>query len=331
MPPGKTKLVQDVILEQINMSIETEKTMPLKAVYAYYFPEVRAVIDKIAANYPHETFLQSVEPGLDDYHRPVIESYLRHFENQLPDLKKFPYQYVTGGANEGIFHILAQIAASANKKPLYVLEGEYEGYAGYGANLGLEFKTVKEPSDFLKAEPGIIFVSNPSARDGNIIPDQEIIAACNAGHKVVYDSTYVGLTNPYRFNLDHENIIVVLTSLSKPFGLYYHRIGFTFTRNEMKTLEVNKWFKNILSLRIAKDVLDTIGETQLVDKYRPWQTEAIMRMEQEIDIHADKSQVVLLANAKNGTIPNTLEKYSRKHNYRFCLTPYYLTKERGHV
>ncbi len=313
------------------MSQEFEKIMPLKAVYAYYFPEVREVIDKIAAEYPHETFLKSVEPGLDDYHRPVIESYLKHFENQVPDLKRFPFQYVTGGASEGIFHILSKIAAEQTKKPLYVLEGEYEGYAGYGMNLGLDFRTIKEPSDFLKTEPGIIFISNPSARDGNIIENEEIIAACNAGHKVIYDATYVGLTSPYHFDLNHENVIAVITSLSKPFGLYYYRIGFTFTRFEMKTLEVNKWFKNILSLRIAKDVLDNIGETQLVDKYRTFQDDAIRKMEEELEISVNPSQAVLLGSTKKGTLPPDFDKYSRQHNYRFCLTPYFLKKERGHV
>lgn len=313
------------------MQKESETVMPLKAVYSYYFPEVRRVIDHIAANYPHETFLQSIEPGLDDYHKPVIESYIKHFRAQLPDLKNFPYQYVNGGASEGIFHILAQIAATNNKKPLYVLEGEYEGYSGYGANLGLHFEIVKETGDFKNVEPGIIFISNPSARDGNIIPNEEINAACEAGHKIIYDATYVGLTNLYKFDLKNENIIAVLTSLSKPFGLYYHRIGFTFTRNEMRTLEVNKWFKNILSLKIAKDVLDGIGETQLVNKYRSFQTEAIQKMKDELEISAIPSQVVLLASARNGTVSSEFEKYSRKHNYRFCLTPYFLIKERGNV
>lgn len=305
-----------------------ETLMPLKAVYAYYFPEVRAVIDKIAANYPHETFLQSIEPGLDDYHHPVIESYIHHFENQLPDLKRFPYQYVAGGASESIFHILAGIASSKEDKPLYVLEGEYEGYTGYGNNLGLNFVTVKEPRDFIKTRPGIIFISNPSARDGNIIDNKDILDACEAGHKIIYDATYVGLTDPYRFNLEHKNIIAVITSLSKPFGLYYYRVGFAFTRFECKTLEVNKWFKNILSLKIAKDTLDTIGETELVDKYRKCQNEALLQMEKELEIHAKPSHAVLLGHAENETVPKDYENYSRRHNYRFCLTPYFLKKEK---
>lgn len=310
---------------------QKEKPAPLKAVYCYYFPEVRAIINQIVAEYPHETFLQSINPGLDDYHHPVIESYLHHFENQLPALKTFPYQYVTGGASEGIFHLLAQIAAFPKNKPLYVLNGEYEGYVGYGANLGLRFDTVNETSDFLKIKPGIIFISNPSARDGNIISNEEILAACKAGHQIIYDATYVGLTDPYRFELNHENIIAVIVSLSKPLGLYYHRIGFTFSRFEMKTLEVNKWFKNILSLRIAKDVLDNIGESELVNRYRTYQEEALLQMEKELGVRADPSQVILLGHAKNGTIPAGWENYHRRHNYRFCLTPYFLKKERGFV
>lgn len=308
--------------------MKSEKLLPLKAVYSYYFPEVRKIIDQIAANYPHETFLQSINPGLDDYHRPVIESYLHHFENQLPDLKTFPCQYVTGGASEGIFHLLAQLAAFPKNKPLYVLDGEYEGYAVYGVNLGLHFNAVKETSDFLKVEPGIIFISNPSARDGNIINNEEILAACEAGHQIIYDVTYVGLTDPYRFELNHKNIIAVLVSLSKPFGLYYHRIGFTFSRFEMKTLEVNKWFKNILSLRIAKDVLDRTGESELVNRYRSYQKEALLQMEKELGIHADPSQVILLGHIQNGTVPTGWENYHRRHNYRFCLTPYFLAKEK---
>lgn len=309
----------------------SERTVPLKAVYAYYFPEVRAVIDKIAANYPHETFLKSVEPGLDDFHIPVIESYLKHFENQLPDLKNFRYRYVLGGASEGIFHFLAKIATSADKKNLYILEGEYEGYSGYGANLGLHFETVKEIEDLKNFEPGIIFISNPSARDGNIIDNKDILAACEVGHKVIYDATYVGLTDPYRFEVGHENIIAVLTSLSKPFGLYYYRVGFAFSTIEMKTLEANKWFKNILSLTIAKDVLDTIGETELVKRYRSYQKEALDEVERSLGFRADPSEVILLGSAKSGAIPPGWEDYSRKHNYRFCLTPYFLNQERGKV
>lgn len=311
------------------MSHENEKTLPLKSVYSYYFPETRKIIDGLVKNYPHEIFLQSINPGLDDYHIPVIENYIKHFESQTPDLKNFPYKYVTAGASEGIFHYLAKIASSDSKKLLYVLEGEYEGYAGYGQNLGLKFNTVHETEDFKSIKPGIVFISNPSARDGNIIGNDEIISIADAGHKIIYDTTYVGLTDPHHFNLDHENIIAVLSSMSKPFGLYYYRVGFAFSKIEMKTLEVNKWFKNIFSLTIANEILTKIGDDELVKKYRSYQKESIARMSNELNLNTSPSDVVLLSNAQNGDIGSGFENYSRKHNYRFCLTPYFLEKEVG--
>ena len=312
-----------------------EKLLPLKAVYSYYFPEVRNVIDRLTAAYPHDLFLQSINPGLDDYHLPVIKAYLDHFHDQLPDLPVLPHRYVTSGASEAIFHLLAHIAVSPKKEPLYVLEGEYEGYTGYGQNLGLTFSTAAETNSLLTLPPGLVFLSNPSARDGNIISNEEILAICEASHRVIYDVTYVGLTDPHRFDLNHKNIIAVIASLSKPFGIYYHRLGFAFTRFEMKTLEVNKWFKNIFSLLLAKEILTTIGERALVDRYRPTQEEAVNQMSQDFDFRPQASQVVLLASVDKSTPPKSKsavwEKYNRQHNYRFCLTPYFLKKERGFV
>ena len=312
-----------------------EPIQPLKAVYSYYFPEVRQIIDHIAANYPHETFLQSITPGLDDFHLPVIDAYQKHFEGELSNLPSFPHHYVTGGASESIFHLLSHIAAFQKDRPLYVLDGEYEGYAGYGQNLGLNFTSAKETTDLLTTPPGIVFLSNPSARDGNIIGNEEILAICNAGHQVVYDATYVGLTNPHHFELNHENIVAVLVSLSKPFGIYYHRLGFAFTSFEMKTLEVNKWFKNILSLIIAKEILTQIKPGELVDHYRVYQKEAIAQMQNDFSFQPTASDVILLANAGNDTFVGeqkpTWEKYHRRRNYRFCLTPYYLDLEKKGV
>lgn len=313
-------------------TLNHEVILPLKPVYSYYFPEVRQIIDHVVTDYPHEIFLQSITPGLDDFHLPVIDAYQNHVREQLPELNQFPYRYVTGGASEGIFHLLAQIAAFKKNQPLYVLEGEYEGYAGYGQNLGLNFTTTKETTDLINTPPGIVFLSNPSARDGNIIKNEEVLAICNAGHQVVYDATYVGLTDPHRFDLNHQNIIAVITSLSKPFGLYYHRLGFTFTRFEMKTLEVNKWFKNILSLIIAREVLTQIKPGELVRRYRFFQKAAISQMEKDFSFKPNSSDVVLLANTDNKTFAtdqkSVWEKFHRRHNYRFCLTPYYLDQEK---
>lgn len=312
------------------MKPKNEPTRPLKAVYCYYFPEIRSIIDQVASDYPHEVFLQSVNPGLDSFHERAINAYLRHFSTELPDLPSFPHRYVSGGASEAIFHLLSFLKSHRPKTPLYVLKGEYEGYAGYGNNLGLTFQTVDKLTDLLKHPKGILFISNPSARDGNIIPNNEIMEVADYGHEIVYDITYVGLTDPHTFDLSHPNIIAVIVSMSKPFGIYYYRVGFAFTRFEVKTLEVNKWFKNIHSLIIAEMILDQIDSNELVKKYRRLQSKAINQMEKELGIQSKPSQVVLLSYSDEVPSPD-LEFYNRQSNYRFCLTPYYLIEERGHI
>ncbi len=305
-------------------------TKPLKAVYCYYFPEVRKIIDEATSSYPHEIFLKSVNPGLDDFHHKALDAYIKHFKYELPDLNSFPFKYVSGGASESIFHLLSYIKANRPDTPLYVLKGEYEGYAGYGSNLGLRFTIVNDLLDLLTLPKGILFLSNPSARDGNIIPDSEILKVADSGQQIIYDATYVGLTDPHRFELGHPNIIAVIVSLSKPFGLYYYRIGFTFSRFEIKTLEVNKWFKNILSLIIAEKVLNQIDSKKLVNQYRVLQKKAVSQMNSDLGLDAKPSQVVLLAHSNQESNPS-MEIYNRGSNYRFCLTPYYLIKERGYI
>lgn len=311
------------------------KVEPLRAVYCYYFPEVRQVISDVTRDYPHGVFLSSINPGLDDFHRPVIDQYIETFKEQLPGLDNFPYQYVTAGASEGIFHLLAKAAAFEKDKPIYVLRGEYEGYAGYGRNLGLTFTETELDQPWEKLPKGKVFISNPSARDGNIIPNEKITAIGEAGHEIIYDATYAGLTKPDQFLVDHPSVSSVLVSLSKPYGLYYYRVGFLFSRQEIKTLEPNKWFKGILPLMIAKELLTEFPASELANRYRKYQENAVKQLNYDYQTNASASNVILLANEKEQDISKEaaqkLASYKRGHGYRFCLTPYFLVSERGFV
>jgi histidinol-phosphate/aromatic aminotransferase/cobyric acid decarboxylase-like protein len=306
--------------------------IPTKTVYCYYFPEVRKVITKVTKNYPHEIFLKSINPGLDDYHEAVIEMYCEHVRNQIIGLNTFEYRYTTAGASEGIFHILSKIASSDKKEPLYIFEGEYEGYSGYGTNLGLEFQIVDIKTNFSELEKGIFFISNPSARNGNILPNELFERIGKAGHEIIADLTYVGLTEPHEFKVDYPFIKAVIVSLSKPFGLYYYRVGFCFSREEINTLYVNKWFKNILSLKIAKEVLTKFSASELHTFYKEQQVAIIERLSKSFGIKVYPSDSLLLAYAKESEVPESLKEslqiYKRGGFYRFCLTPYFLEEER---
>lgn len=310
-------------------------TNPTKTVYCYYFPEVREIISRITKEYPHDIYLRSVDPGLDDYHEKAVAEYVAHMKDVMPGLVSFPYRYTSAGASESIFHIVSNIKAFESHLPLYVLDGEYEGYAGYGENIGLKFTSVSLESSFEDLDKGIFFISNPSARNGNILPNELIEKIGNAGHEIVLDATYAGLTDPRELLVDHPSIRSVIISLSKPFGLYYYRIGFCFSRKELLTLYVNKWFKNILSHRIAEEVLVQYRAGELAGKYRSYQKRATDILKEKYNLPIQPSDVLLLAHIHDDVVPSTqkveLAEFKRGDWYRFCLTPFYLEFEKNNI
>jgi hypothetical protein len=298
-----------------------EKLKATRTVYCYYFPEIRKIIDEVVRDYPHNVFLSSIIPGLDDFHVPIIEKFVKYHEKIVPGLNNFPFKYFTEGSREGIFHILVKLRCEEPNIPLYTLKGEYEGYKEYAIRIGTKIQEVEENEDFSRLEPGIFFISNPSGRDGNIIPNEFIDKICKY-HKVVYDIAYVGLTKEYVFEVNHPNIIAVMASMSKPFGMYYYRSGFAFTKEPLETLIANKWFKNIFSLIVTDKVLDKIKPQQLYKKYRPIQKSIIRKINKNTGISLKASDVMLLASADK-----PIEPFMRDKFCRLCLTQYFLLEE----
>lgn len=305
---------------------------PLKAVYSYYFPKIRNIISQTVKEYPHEIFLQSIEPGLDDFHFITIEKYIKYFNKELNWIQDYSNQYFTNWSSEWIFHLLCYIKTIDSNCKIYVFEWEYEWYRWYGENLNLKFETISRQQDLSKLELGYFFISNPSARDWNIIPNNEINEIADLWHKIIIDLTYLWLTPSYKFNLKHPNIIAVICSMSKPFGLYYYRIWFMFSKFEIKTLLPNKWFKNILSLIIANKILDKIKPFELYEENLILQENSLLLFEKKYWIKPMKSNVLLLGYLNSYQVDKTFQDqfniYKRWSNYRFCLTPYFQLLEK---
>ncbi|TRZ53279.1 aminotransferase class I/II-fold pyridoxal phosphate-dependent enzyme [bacterium] len=304
------------------------------SVYAYYYPEVRTTVDKVIKNFSQDLLLKSIFPGLDDYHLPLVEKFLNHSTKYQKGLGGFDFRYFVNGSSEAIFHLLVDAVYHNQGKPVYVFQGEYEGYKEYAKNMGGSVTEIDTHDDLKKLPLGRWFISNPSAINGNIIDNEIIKKICDLGHEVVIDVSYIGTTRQYQFDLTHPQIIAVLVSMSKPFGLFYYRIGIAFTRNQMSTLYPNKWFKNILSITIGEALLDKFGIGNFYKKYRLLQEKAVRQLSREVNIPVLPSDVLLLAylpkeNVKNLTKEqqDRLSKYQRGSNYRFCLTPYFLTLE----
>lgn len=306
-----------------------------KTVYSYYFPEVRKEITSIARRYPHHVFLRSVGPGLDDLHIPVMEKYCRVFADELVGIWCFQHRYVVSGGSEAIFHFLVRLKVKESQLPIYVLHGEYQGYSEYARSIGITVKEVSEKDVTGGNLPrGLFFLSNPSARDGMIL-NSDLFRSILRCHRVILDATYVGLTKPFAMDVRHKNIVAVIVSLSKPYGLYYYRVGFVFSRVPVASLEGNKWFKNVFSLIIADRLLSRIKRDSLWKKYIPIQRKIVGVLRKRFGVPIEPADVFILGNmrleAMRGVSPGvrrSFRKYRRGDSYRLCLTPYFLFHEK---
>ena len=216
-------------------------------------------------------------------------------------------------------------------KNIYVLDGEYEGYKEYSKTLGIHTTEVSQNADISALEKGVFFISNPSARNGNIIPNKFINDICDSGHKVVLDLAYVGMTKQNMFDVSHENISQVFMSLSKPYGVFRFRIGgFEFSREPIESLYGNKWFKDVPSLLTALKLVEEIPPGSLNGKYSAIQKEIITKINENHDLDITPSDVFLLGHMEK-TQALKLDKYHssivnqfiRGDYLRFCLTPYF--------
>lgn len=300
----------------------------IKSVYAYYYPEVREVVDNVIKNFSQDLLLKSIFPGLDNYHDSFINKYVKKSAKYQTGLTNFENKYFVNGSSEAIFHLLVDSIFHNQGKPIYVFKGEYEGYREYARNIGGSVTEIDITSDLSKLPLGRWFISNPSAIDGNILENSFINSICELGHEVVLDVSYLGSTRVYQFDLSHPKIVAVMVSMSKPFGLFYYRIGIAFTREPLPTLYPNKWFKNILSIAIGEALLDKFGIGYFYTKYQEVQRKAIESLNHEAGIIAKPSDVLLLANLSDDNLnqkqKDTFQSFKRGDSYRFCLTPYFL-------
>ncbi len=335
--------------------------LPYKAVYSYFFPEVRAFARTAM---PNEFYLSDkshtqissmlfsyfgemiefpcVEKfALDEIHIPLLNLIIDAYSEFVPKLNEFPNVYPTSGSSEGIFHLLSEFATNRGIKQINVFEGEYEGYMHYARSLGMKVNIIMEDDDdhpfFSRPLDGVWFISNPSSLDGGVINNNIIEDLCETGNKIVLDFAYLGLTEPYKFFVDHKNIIAVVSSMSKPYGMFRFRIGgMCLTRDPFETLIGNKWFKDVNGIITAARLVQEIPPFSLYSRYKIWQDIAVSVINEDLGGEVlYPSDVLLLAAAERKTVEQfdnhgefPFEIYRRSKNmYRFCLTPYFEQRE----
>lgn len=313
-------------------------------VYSYPFPEVRQIIESTRLD---PRFMRNTLPldeaqrylapyafapqldlpttpdgtlNLDELHVPVIDRIQAKVEQSLPGLSTFANRYPCHGSSPAMFALLAEWHAQGNLQSLAVLENEYEGYAAYADALAIPI-TRYSSLDGHQPKPGEVwFVSNPSAVDGNWIDQATWDAFVQAGHGIVYDAAYVGLTQSGHIDVSAPNIRAVLTSPSKIFGVFrYRATGITYTREPVKSLYGTKWFKDIGALLDTLKFYESFGQNELAHTYREWQSHTTASLGNYTGVDIRPSDVLLLANY-DGKLPPAFNKFKRGNTYRFGLT-----------
>jgi hypothetical protein len=178
-------------------------------------------------------------------------------------------------------------------------------------------------------------LSQPSAIDGNVWSDANaflaLLAAGADQPRALLDVTYVGAIAEApvaRIAADAPAVQALAFSLSKPFGVYYDRIGGILCRDSMPSLFGNQWFKNLTSLQLGMALLERHHVFDLPRRYRSVQREAALQIGRRLDLALSPSDVGVLALANQETTGDSeLAAFLRRPagdptaTLRLCLTP----------
>jgi hypothetical protein len=149
--------------------------------------------------------------------------------------------------------------------------------------------------------------------------------------RVLLDVTYVGAiaeSPSMRIAADSPSVQALAFSLSKPFGVYYDRIGGVLCRAAMPSLFGNQWFKNLTSLQLGRALLERHDVFDLPRRYKSVQREAAAGIGRRLGLTLSPCDVSVLAQANaEATTDRALAAFLRRPAgdlnapLRLCLTP----------
>ncbi len=229
------------------------------------------------------------------------------------DRSRYPHGYVGHGSTE----ILREIGNQHNIKclarhwdsVLHTFQGEYEGPkcdALQADSPGVVVEHSRQSYQKLMwgdhMRPGDLFyLSQPSSIDGNLWPEYDEFMVWlhkeHPGVSVVLDLSFVGTVarSQYRVNTSHPNIISIVSSLSKPFGMQ-ERVGCLYSKRPYRTLENNShFFSQPRNFEVGTALLNTFDPYALPTKYVPLQHAAVERLQSAVQGMVSPSDVIFLA------------------------------------
>lgn len=316
-----------------------------RPVFDVRWPEAHAVVaavwNELAGGHLgrelYEAPYHGAQDGLQD---AFLDAWLAWREPVVGiDTTGLPCRYATAGSSEAIREVLAKYAVgrwALNHRPvLHLFDGEYEGYAavaeGYGAMVQrhdrARWRESVGPWAGTFAHGDLFLLSQPSAIDGNLWPDYDAFLAhietVLPELRVGVDLSYVGaVARPYRVAVTSPVIDTVFFSLSKIFGVYYHRIGGVLSRLPLSGLVGNRWFKNTASLTIGRRLLGTLPPRAIPSRYAGLQAEAAAAAGAALGVSLAPSDAILVAAQPwDAGLPPAVAALRRGPAIRYCLTP----------
>jgi len=328
----------------LNLNKELLRAGVSKTVYALVTPQVEKIKDRIfgeAGSKQREKHLSQFREAWtgkqDAYHREFFETWFE-WSSPVVDIDEGVWQhhYPTAGASEGLRHLIyAHAIRTEGKGAIHVFKGEYEGYKAMAEACDIQcvehsrrnITHAELESIAQKFTPRDLFlVSQPSAIDGNVWKDFNFFVSVMPKNSIVADITYVGSVPSAaveeKFDLNAASIENIVFSLSKPFGVYYDRIGGVLSREVDGGLFGNKWFKNLTSLELGTALLKAFPVFHMPRELAPYQGMAMRSAEKSLGFKLQTSDVAILATGTNSVGSERLARYVfREEGLRVCLTP----------
>ena len=187
-----------------------------------------------------ENFIEDFIPWLNSGHL------------KFKGLKDFKHVYITNGVTEFIQIVMPDHSL----RPVTHHEKEYSAYNAHASAYIRSGVKLKNKVDV---------VSLPFCRTADIHPK-----TCEILDKPsLVDLAWAG-NSGIKETFDLSKVDYATFSFSKCFGVHYHRIGISFSKKPIETLDLEKGFDyvNVVSMELMKFIMSRMSPSYLYDKYK---------------------------------------------------------------
>lgn len=293
----------------------------LKTIYSLYFPEVRQKLEELWETKPHYLFDNNFLGAQEGKENEFLNKWIDWTASTISLNKDFKHKYVTAGSSEAIREFIYNIASKGHR--LVLFENDYEGYRSFAEAANCNYVLIQrsEYSSFMFNNKDVVILSNPSSIDGAVWREYDNFCKYLLKEypqvEIAVDLCYVGIcVNNIQINCSYSNISTIFFSLSKVFGVYYHRIGGIMSKKELLGLVGNKWFKNMFSLEFGIILMKSFKINELAIKYSKYKKEIESQIEQDLKIKIKENDVLILSYSDEFKA-----EFARGANSRICITP----------